>query len=154
MRVDEPWGRVPIQLLCIMETTLAISAASMAVLKPLLAQLGCIGDTPVISRASNANQHEPGQGNNINGKRTAPSAFARSTSLGPNIGLTTLISSVAGATGYDGADMHIEGDDAHTTRAHGRPADIELGKLDESIYDEACGQDSCSFEFDKIPKNE
>ena len=49
-RGDETWDKVPIQLLCTMETTLAISSASMAILKPLLAQWGWIGGTPVASR--------------------------------------------------------------------------------------------------------
>ncbi|KAF8421618.1 hypothetical protein EV426DRAFT_193221 [Tirmania nivea] len=98
-KLDGQWDKVPIQLLCIMEMNLAISGASMAVLKPLLAKLGCIGGSPIISQASNPNNHGPGRGNNLNGRK----------------------------------DMYIEGDDAHSTRGHGRPTDIELGGFDESL---------------------
>jgi len=144
VRGDEQWDKVPVQLLCIMETTLAISGASMAVLKPLLAKFGCIGDTPVISpQGSNPNQQEPGQGNNTNSKRNVFRGKGGSTYTGPNSGRGTFAPSATGTgwgTNCDEADMHIEGDDSHATGRHGRPTDIELGELDESIHDESCDQ--------------
>ena len=138
MRGDETWDKIPIHILFIVETTLAISGASMAVLKPLLAKLGYIGENSIISRGSNPNQQEPGQGNNINNKRTAPSAFVRNISLSPSTGLSTFASSVGGRTHFDGAD---EGGDAHARTGHGQPTDFELGNLDESIHEEVCDQD-------------
>ena len=134
MRGDETWDKIPIQILFIIETTLAISGASMAVLKPLLAELGWIGETPVVSRGTDPSPPEPVLGNKFNNKRTTPSAFLRNIYHGVISGLSTFASSEGGGSNFDGAD---EGGDVHATTGHVQPTDIELGKLDESINEDS-----------------
>ena len=149
MRGDEQWDKVPILLVCYIENTLAISAASMAALKPLLVKLGYIGDSPVNSRYSYPSyggrlsgymgQQESGQGNNTSDKGKAPTASTGENwniYVGPKSRGAYACSAIGGTNGGV-ADMRC---DNHATWGHGRPAGIELGKLDESINDETCGQ--------------